>query len=119
MDKVSQTVSTHDDSKKTKSVHSINVSQAEPVKSSKERTSDKSFSNHDKWCYSVCFMHKDRKRKAKDCPLGKCKTFLEASPEERRRKATEKGICHTASCTNVPSSEKVIHVCTKVNSQSL
>jgi len=47
----------------------------------------------DRWCQSVCFMHNTLNRRIRDCPMGKCDKFLNASPKERAVKAAEFGLC--------------------------
>ena len=49
----------------------------------------------DRWVRSVCFMHKELKKKIQECVIGECSVFLNATPQERRKKAVEFGLCLT------------------------
>ena len=49
----------------------------------------------DDWLRSVCFMHDEIKKKVRDCPMGQCPNFLNASPEARQMKVDQFGLCRT------------------------
>ena len=66
---------------------SVNVNLQPPVLNSNIKSSE------DTWVKSVCFMHVTLHRRIRDCPMGKCDKFLNATPKERADKAREFGIC--------------------------
>ena len=49
----------------------------------------------DRWIKSVCFMHSSLKKHIRDCQIGECPEFLNASPQARAEKAKEFGLCKT------------------------
>ena len=80
--------------------HSVNVNKVE------QPTRPKNTYDPSKWTRSVCFMHKEKHKKVRDCLLGKCNAFLNATPEQRLKKAKEFKLCECCFMFRCPRDSK-------------
>lgn len=64
----------------------------ETKKTSQDNAKPK-YTDDGKWHQATCFMHDVTYTKVKDCRMGQCSAFLNAKPQERLTRATEKRRC--------------------------
>ena len=68
----------------------VNVAGLHPTN---DKSQKKKWVDDGKWHQATCFMHDATYNRVRDCPMGKCKTFLNATAGERNKKADEKSRC--------------------------